>query len=272
MSEKTAGLMGFLGRTAASRASRVGNLALQAWKKDKAGTVMGVGGLALLGPSMVRTTPEQVAGRQARRATARASASDLNAAFRENFAMTKSADVVRVLPGARKLYPQADLEKLAAAGAMRASVSPTNMFLLGAGLALGNQIIGATADAVEEGARRVGEGMRARSRAGRWKKVVAFDPDLGKLPHAKDAFDALDRASPYIAGEPMLAAAAVRQLADRGSAYEGGPPQVNLSTLKQVLDIQRGRLDTRGGPGGRTGRSSTAFSSLKADPSQFLGG
>lgn len=221
-------------------------------------TMMGVGGMALTIP-LARSSPEALIEGEVARETSRQNAGQLKRTMMAN-SMVKTSSVP-VLSGASRLYPREELEKAASAAAFPKA---SQMFLLGAGLALGNQAIEALSAGAEEGARSVGEKLREGTRASRWGRVVKFDRDLKELPHAREAFDALDRASPYLAGEPMLAASAVRQLASYGSSYEGGPPNVPLSTVKSVLDIQGGRTENRGGRGkGRSG----AFSSMKVNPS-----
>ena len=268
--EKQAGLGTALLRGAGSVLERTGKGAAgvigRAWKADKVGTTMGLGGLALIGPTMLRSTPEQAAEVQARAAARRASSAGLNDSFMRNYSMQKSAQVLR---GARHLYPQEELQKIASAvgAATKQALDPGKMFLIGAGLALGNQLVGAAAEGAEEGVRRIPEAVRENSRPARWKKVTAYDPGLKTVPHAAEAFAALDRASPYIAGEPLLAASATRQLAAYGSSDEGGPPNIPIDRLKSILDIQRIRAEGRAPRSSRQG----AFGALKTPESALLG-
>jgi len=249
--DKHAGVLGWGLKKGINLTAKTGDALAHGVVHSPGQTAMGVGGLALTVPAL-KTPPEAKAKRKINRELSRRQAQQLKRTLMPNTSMAKSA---AVLPGASRLYEQEELEKQAAR-----LPKPHELFLLGAGLALGNQAIEGLSSGAEAGFQGIKDGMRAKTRQSRWRRVVKFDNDLQDLPHARAAFDALDRASPYLSGEPMLAASAVRQLASYGSSYEGGPPNVPMSAVKSVLDIQRGRGETRAGM-----RRTGAFGATKVD-------
>lgn len=250
---KEAGLLGWGAKKLLGGAAKTGDALLHGAKAAPMDMAMGVGGLALTVPAL-KKPPQAKIQNKVNRELSRQRAQNLQ---RSMMPMNKTAGVP-VIPDLVRLHDRAELEKIAA-GRMP---KPHQMFLLGAGLALGNQAIEALSSGAEEGARGVKDALRAKTREARWRRVVKFDRDLKDMPHARDAFNALDRASPYVSGEPMLAASAVRQLASYGSSYDGGPPNVPMPAVKTLLEIQRSRGEARSGGRGRRG----AFGEVKAGP------
>lgn len=260
---------------------RGGGLAGKGVKRLAAGTVhsfktapihsaVSVGLGATILPSLGRTE-EDMAEVAATRGDARQRALTLKETQMSQ-GMPKNASARQVIRGLGRVYGDGP-EKTAAAGSAAAKkvkdlshLNVKQMFLLGAGVALGNQVVGHLAAGAEEGAQRVSDAYRATTRPARWKAVLKYDPDLKNMPFAQDAFAAIDRASPYLAGEPLLAAGAVRTLVTSGSAYEGGPPVINTQTVKNVIDIQNQRTNSRAKP------STTAFSSAKINDAWSSGG
>lgn len=250
---KEAGLLSWGAKKILSFGAKTGDALLHGARAAPGEMAMGVGGLALTIPAL-RKSPEAKVQNKVNRELSRQRAQSLQRSMMPDMSKSAGVPVIRDLV---RLHDRAELEKLAAGSLPK----PHQMFLLGAGLALGNQAIEALSSGVEGGARGAKDAFRAKTREARWRRVVRFDRDLKDMPHARDAFNALDRASPYVSGEPMLAASAVRQLASYGSSYEGGPPNVPMPAVKNLLDIQRARSESRGSSGRRG-----AFGEVKAGP------
>jgi len=124
----------------------------------------------------------------------------------------------------------------------------------GTALATAGAATGLAEDGVRHGLAQVGE---ARHRAGESKRYAAMlraDPSLRDEPHARQLFGVLHRASAYIAGEPVLAASAVKNMAATGSLTQGGKPNINPGIMSEILRVQKARQDTMPGAAGKPGK------------------
>ena len=103
----------------------------------------------------------------------------------------------------------------------------------GAAMGLGAQAVGV-------GAGKVGDAVHASHLNRDFKAMLKADPTLGGEDEkkAKQYFGILHRASPYLSGEPMLAASTVRGMMEYGHA-----PGDQL--VKGILETEKTRQDTR---------------------------
>jgi hypothetical protein len=69
-----------------------------------------------------------------------------------------------------------------------------------------------------------------------YNKMLEIDPALSEDPNSRRMFEVVHRASPYIAGEPVIAAATVRSMIDS--------PQLDERKFKQILDTEQMRQKT----------------------------
>jgi len=106
--------------------------------------------------------------------------------------------------------------------------------ILGAGSTLGAHALG-----------KVYEGYRAGDRPKRYRAMLRAEPSLKREPMARVYFNVLDRASPYIAGEPFVAAATVRSMVETPSLIEGGVPAVGPRMMKEIMDAEESRQKSR---------------------------
>jgi len=113
---------------------------------------------------------------------------------------------------------------------------------LTAGLALSaaGAAMGLGAQAVGVGAGKIGDSIHASHLNRDFKAMLKADPTLSGEDEkkAKQYFGILHRASPYLAGEPMLAASTVRGMMEYGHA-----PGDQL--VKGILETEKTRQDTR---------------------------
>jgi hypothetical protein len=70
--------------------------------------------------------------------------------------------------------------------------------------------------------------------------MVQADPSLGNNRMARVYFGVLDKASPYIAGEPQVAAATVRSMLEAPEGYATHPKY-----MKDILGVESERQKTR---------------------------
>lgn len=114
--------------------------------------------------------------------------------------------------------------------------------LMGAGLALGAGM-GAAGAMTAGAAYGIGKGtemVRGMSQAKRYKNMVKADPDLARHPMSRSYFAVLDKASPYISGEPQVAAATVRSMLEAPEGYAMHP-----KFMRDILGVEEGRQKTR---------------------------
>jgi len=116
-----------------------------------------------------------------------------------------------------------------------------------AGLIIGGVATGVGA-AVHGGTQLLGKGMdkvRESGRPARYAAVLKVDPALKDQPLAQRYFELLDRASPYVASEPYLAAAAVQQMVSTPALRDGGVPAVGPRQIQEFLNLESARQETK---------------------------
>jgi len=77
---------------------------------------------------------------------------------------------------------------------------------------------------------------RAARLSSDYNKMLEIDPALSDDPNSRRMFEVVHRASPYIGGEPVIAAATVRSMIDS--------PQLDERKFKQILDTEQQRQRT----------------------------
>lgn len=91
----------------------------------------------------------------------------------------------------------------------------------------------------------LGEKMRAKTRQKRYDAMLRADPSLKDEPLARTYFAVLDRASPYMSGEPHLAAATVQNMISTPALREGGVPSISAKQIQEILNTEQVRQGTR---------------------------
>lgn len=120
--------------------------------------------------------------------------------------------------------------------------------LLGAGMGLGAAatVVGAGSSAMGHAAGMAQEKLRGMGSDKRYKDMLRVEPSLKDDPRSKAYFKILDRASPYMAGEPYLAAATVQQMISTPSlSGDKGVPSIRPEMLSQILKAEQARQETR---------------------------
>jgi hypothetical protein len=119
-------------------------------------------------------------------------------------------------------------------------------------LATAGLALGATAAAVGAGVHLLGQGagvasekIRSLRTPHRFKEVTKIEPSLKDNPLAPKYFALLERASPYIASEPYLAAATLQQMLNTPSINDGGVPAIQPKMLQEILKTEEARQGTR---------------------------
>ena len=130
----------------------------------------------------------------------------------------------------RQLEKRAAKQNPLAIAATLAAVSTA----LGVGSTLGGHVMG-----------KAYEGIRAGDRPQRFRAMLKAEPSLKKERYARTYFNVLDRASPYIAGEPFIAAATVRSMIETPSLIDGGVPSVGPKMMKEIMDAEESRQKSR---------------------------
>lgn len=116
---------------------------------------------------------------------------------------------------------------------------------IGALLAGGGAIIGAAHQAGAHAIGKMTEKAREKTRHQRYAAVLKADPSLKEEPLAPKYFAVLDRASPYVAGEPYIAAATIQTMVNTPSLREGSVPAVTPKALQEILNTEKARQETR---------------------------
>lgn len=116
-----------------------------------------------------------------------------------------------------------------------------------AGLALGSTAaaVGAGSHGVSHGVGVLQEKARGLTANKRFQEVVKVQPSLAQHPLAPKYFEILDRASPYIASEPYLAAATVEQMLHTPGISDNSVPPVPPKMLQEILRTEEARQGTR---------------------------
>jgi hypothetical protein len=120
----------------------------------------------------------------------------------------------------------------------------TGIPLAGA-LALGGATTALGVHAVGQILGRTTEVAHLATRKRQFNKMLRADPTLKTEPQARQLFDVLHKTSPFLAGDPILGAATVRNMIAQGTMVEGGVPNVHPELVKRILEVQRGRAETR---------------------------
>tara|TARA_B100000214_G_scaffold374319_1_gene356717 strand:- start:223 stop:876 length:654 start_codon:yes stop_codon:yes gene_type:complete len=126
------------------------------------------------------------------------------------------------------------LEKTASR-AMGRSINPDllrNIALLGT-LGVG---LGAGSQMGSYGVSKMVAKGRSRNEKKFYGKMIKADPGLRREPGAREMFNIVNRASPYLASEPTIAAATVRSMLDS--------PALDERKLQQLLTTEKLRQDT----------------------------
>jgi hypothetical protein len=118
-------------------------------------------------------------------------------------------------------------------------------FGMGVGLGVGSALMGVAQHGTAAAAGRVHEMGRMAGRDKQYQAMVTADPTLKNNKQAKTYFRVLHRASPYLAGEPTLAAATVRSMVETPSLSEGGVPYITPKAVKDILDVERTKQEGR---------------------------
>jgi hypothetical protein len=115
-----------------------------------------------------------------------------------------------------------------------------DMFTAGLMLGMGTGAAGAATSAASYGAGKLSEMAHASGRNRRFEAMLKADPSLKRDPKARSYFNILDKASPYIAGEPHVAASTVRTMLESPEGY-GAAPRM----MKDILGVESERQKTR---------------------------
>ena len=126
------------------------------------------------------------------------------------------------------------MSALQGAGASLKNMGPFQKLLLGAGAATA---IGVGSQLARYGVSSGVEKAHARKRPHQYRAMVKMDPDLGRNPRAREVFNVVHRASPYVGAEPVISAAVVRSILDS--------PALDERKFKSILDLERAHQDTR---------------------------
>lgn len=139
----------------------------------------------------------------------------------------------------------ADLREKQEAALEKAKGEPISRWLGRAGIFAGASLgFGAGATAVGIGASRMVEKGRQLNETKGFNAMVKVDPALKSEKNAPALFRVLNRASPYVAGEPILAAAAVRSMLETPSPVEG-VPYVTPRMMSDIMGAEAARQSTR---------------------------
>jgi hypothetical protein len=109
---------------------------------------------------------------------------------------------------------------------------------LAGGIGLG--AAGAMTAGTAYGIGKATEAARGATRGRRYKKMLKADPSLRNNKMTRSYFNVLDKASPYIAGEPQVAAATVRSMLEAPEGYALHPKY-----MRDVLGVEESRQKTR---------------------------
>ena len=123
--------------------------------------------------------------------------------------------------------------------------TPGQLLMAGLGIGSAATLVGMGSTAVGHAAGLAHEKVRELGADKRYSQMLKVDPSLKEEPHAKAYFQILDRASPYIASEPYLAAATVQQMVSTPSLTSSGVPAIRPEMLSQLLKTEQARQETR---------------------------
>lgn len=92
---------------------------------------------------------------------------------------------------------------------------------------------------------RLEEKVREKSRPQRFNAMLKVDPTLREEPLAAAYFDVLDRASPYLASEPYIAAATIQSMIQTPALRDGSVPSVTPKQIQEILRTEEARQSSR---------------------------
>ena len=115
-----------------------------------------------------------------------------------------------------------------------------NMFLAGLALGAGAQVSGIAGAGVAGTVGKASEMKMNASSGKRYSAMLKADPSLRSAPKARTYFNVLQKASPFIASEPHVAAATIRSMLESPEGYALHP-----KVLKDIMEIEGKRQDTR---------------------------
>lgn len=144
-----------------------------------------------------------------------------------------------------ELVKAASLKKRIGEQAAKLPTDPMTIF--GAALALGaaGAVVGAGQVAASEGITSLQELGRKAGRTRQYTAMLKADPTLKEAKKSRTYFNVLHRASPFLASEPVLAAATVRSMVDAPPLTEGGLPFVTTKQVGDILNVEMSRRNIR---------------------------
>jgi len=116
-------------------------------------------------------------------------------------------------------------------------MKPREAMLWAVGLTGAGAALGVGQHAAVMGINKVHELGRKAGRGKEYDKMLRADPTLRREPEAKKFFDIVHRASPYIASEPVIAAATVRSMIDS--------PMLDERKFKQIMELEKMHQETK---------------------------
>lgn len=124
--------------------------------------------------------------------------------------------------------------------------SPRQLVAAGLGLGGAAAVVGAGSHAMGYGTGVAQEKVRSFTGGKRYNAMLHEEPSLAEHPMARKYFDVLDRASPYLAGEPLLAAAAVSSMVNTPTLSDNSRvPSVQPRIIQELLNTEGVRQKTR---------------------------
>lgn len=115
-----------------------------------------------------------------------------------------------------------------------------DMFTAGLLFGMGTGAAGAATAGAAYGAGKLTEMAHSSGRNRRFEAMLKADPSLKRDPKTRSYFNILDKASPYIAGEPHVAASTVRTMIESPEGY-GAAPRM----MRDILGVESERQKTR---------------------------
>ena len=117
---------------------------------------------------------------------------------------------------------------------------PVTAFTTGAALATGMMVAGMGGVAAIHGVGKATDAIRGLSSERQYKKMLKADPTLKKDSRTRTFFGLVQRASPYIASEPYVAAATVKSMLDSPDTL-GAHPRF----MKDIMSAEEARQKSR---------------------------
>lgn len=106
--------------------------------------------------------------------------------------------------------------------------------------------VGLGQQAINLGVNKAREKLHEAGRGERFGKVLRIDPSLASEPRARQMFNILDRTSPAITDEPLVASATIHSmLATPPVSEKSTIPNVGARFMKEILEAQKLHEGTR---------------------------